>query len=753
MYTEYHKMHVLRVMGESSSESGVYPESNYVIDKWVALFTHPSSTAVLAGNTNSKAHHTLSSFFDKVYAVPLEEIKTKLFELPAVARERQINDRLEQQTHYGDQWRDEYSYMVLTGCYLSRHVISFLESASSLVGSRSVLSIDNWNDLYPQVRQGCYNYLSSSCCNLEIFLVSYNRAFLCAKSSFDYFLASLPNLKEAFLLHSTDLAVSRTSLEVHARHVTFFGPGTTSFDGYYGGLLSGNYEPFVQAQKLQTFDINAAFVFGLEQGLPLRFSSFIELLGIFASNSSTLKSVISTLFPVDTFPKSIQDKLSGFYRVYFMNEANHIYLEAGESSFLLFVSNLSLQNDSLGCYLIDIQDSLLFCWYDNHLCDEHTASLDYIGFLEERMDPKFFSYIGRIGLASSESKQDMYQKAFLHVPILSHIAHYVLNNLGPTLTLLSNSASWSNVIEFARLDYGYFTMEEEHELLSVCMSNKCEASIRYFGSVTHILDTLRTDKRGYLVLHGANVPRSLSDLAISYDASGLSSIVDTEASALNLNQYSLVIGVGIRGGTRECLNLADLVKEVSKLLSSRGIDALFILDGLGMSKFDSVNTTAALDLQKEISIASEIKLAVNSYANQKCISIIGKPLSAQLAVLAHCNIVLTHSGSSLVKYMWLLYKPTVIHGPDHVQVKNLQLSSVGLQDVQLDFHNAFRNEPAPRFIKVHNMNISSSFSEHVPVVPGSRDNYYMLNIDQVSLDIVRFALSNCILSETFLHQS
>jgi hypothetical protein len=134
---------------------------------------------------------------------------------------------------------------------------------------------------------------------------------------------------------------------------------------------------------------------------------------------------------------------------------------------------------------------------------------------------------------------------------------------------------------------------------------------------------------------------------------------------------------------------------------------------------------------------------VNSLPKQKCISVIGRPLLAQAAALRHCHIVLTHSGSSLVKYMWLLYKPTIIHGPEHLQVKNLNLLKVGLQDVQLDFHNAFRNEAAPVYVKIDSKNISSSLSEYSPVAPGSRNNYYMLNATQVSREIIRIALSCC----------
>lgn len=239
-----------------------------------------------------------------------------------------------------------------------------------------------------------------------------------------------------------------------------------------------------------------------------------------------------------------------------------------------------------------------------------------------------------------------------HVPDVCppHFGHYVFNNLG----------------HVARLNtFGLFQLFSTIYRLEIFdFFADCEVDI-FIPSIHH---------------HKIASSSSIQDAIQDAKAKG-SSVICTKDVIINgdlwrsVHRYfgedltsgspgEFAICVGVRGGTRECLNIVDtvfaLVQEIKKQLN---VPIALVLDGMCQSRTNVISTSAMLSLDYELKICEEIANLFSCDDSVKVKTVVGLPLLDQLKFICTCNLAFGHQGSSTFKYMYLAGLPCIVHGP------------------------------------------------------------------------------------------
>jgi hypothetical protein len=233
--------------------------------------------------------------------------------------------------------------------------------------------------------------------------------------------------------------------------------------------------------------------------------------------------------------------------------------------------------------------------------------------------------------------------AFVTKPFSQHFGHFILNDLGPLshLDAIGYLDSFAHVYRPRDNNARIFSIEDERDCFSPNLNNK----IAYVDNP--LLEALRS---GYGVVYykDAIVSRRLGD-AIRFN--------------LPRNAHShLTVCIGIRGGSREALNLEDaavMLAEKLYLIYNRPIH--FVLDGMSRTSINSSSSHALLSLEREFAVAEAIASRLNSYDWASTVVTVNLSLIDQLKHLKNCLFSFTHSGTSVFKYGYLVCLPTLIH--------------------------------------------------------------------------------------------
>lgn len=240
----------------------------------------------------------------------------------------------------------------------------------------------------------------------------------------------------------------------------------------------------------------------------------------------------------------------------------------------------------------------------------------------------------------------------------NHLGHYFLNYLGPLsrylgegllsfggIFFLGGRPSWLGDIELSQI------------IPKMSGFNRVKDYAVFVASMRDAEVVCREMNLGMIALYGSCMTLSLSNsIAKCTDQTYIS----TECEALSIKQNALVIGVGLRGGTRMVVNLDELICKMGMLLSlDENTKLHFIFDGMCKSSNPEHPSTSLLSLDHEIKQAELIRsrLAERFISSE---SVVGLSLIEQLRKLSKCSAILTHSGSGSAKYLWALNKPTIV---------------------------------------------------------------------------------------------
>lgn len=238
-----------------------------------------------------------------------------------------------------------------------------------------------------------------------------------------------------------------------------------------------------------------------------------------------------------------------------------------------------------------------------------------------------------------------------------HFGHYIHNSLGHLLRLeeLGLTSYFSVIYRSSRLDF----FDDETLLLGRATRRK-----------TRVLEISESNPSGG-VLPQQLIPTALSEgyaVICSKDTIISGSLWRAVRKVLPkaCNEKidpSFSVCIGIRGGSREALNLdAILCILVNAIHSRTGCNVHLILDGMSESNSNSLNSTAALSEVKEQEIVQAIREAFKSDPRVRITSVVGLPLIQQLECIRQCRLAFGHQGSSTFKYMYLLGLDIIVHG-------------------------------------------------------------------------------------------
>lgn len=284
----------------------------------------------------------------------------------------------------------------------------------------------------------------------------------------------------------------------------------------------------------------------------------------------------------------------------------------------------------------------------------------------------------------------------LLVPSSLHFGHYVLNSLGPAVQALAVIRAAGANIRLARVENGFLNLEQETWLIDP--TPPPSAWINIFTTIQAARISARDERHALLELYGSSI-----DLTLAITTQRLlQQCPCLTAGALargwqKPNPEEMIIGISLRGGTREAVNLIQVVRLLFQSLRRQGRRVFIVIDGVAASPNNNMSTTAELSQDREEALAKKILDAAMENGGRG-ISVVGWPLMDQLVGLSHCDLVIGHEGSSSAKSMWILGLKTLIHAPSppvFPKPRRPELQPVGLQ-----FRHAYRGGIHPIEIRL-----------------------------------------------------
>lgn len=240
------------------------------------------------------------------------------------------------------------------------------------------------------------------------------------------------------------------------------------------------------------------------------------------------------------------------------------------------------------------------------------------------------------------------QLAHLPAPCPIHFGHYLQNNLAHLSRLEDLGILTSVHHVFRTQTFDYFLPEEEK--LFLAESTRAKISV--------VADNQEAIQRCQATNHAILVSKSSSF------GSGLSTHFRGSVPAQPGDQRAAVmVCVGVRGGTRMCLNLVDFtITLAAELHRVSGRPIHLVIDGMSRSALNDRDTTAGLSTTHEQAIANEIIAKASAIQGVMASSIVGLSTFEQLSQIRHCALALSGFGTQYFKYMYLCNLPTIVHG-------------------------------------------------------------------------------------------
>lgn len=270
-----------------------------------------------------------------------------------------------------------------------------------------------------------------------------------------------------------------------------------------------------------------------------------------------------------------------------------------------------------------------------------------------------------------------------------HFGHYVVNDLGPAVALYQHIESIPSFFKLARVDCGYLTPDSENFVLSGRHDDN--ELINFFSSPSSLDSYVEQHDLSVLSLWGCHVEPTLSINLTRLLLSRESQLVDDlDRNLTGKLRSRIVIGIGVRGGTREALNLDEVVDAIIAMYQRHEYaDICLVIDGLAANPADEEpSPTRKLAIEKEHLVAKRISDRVGALG-VKTLSVIGQSLEWQLYCLMHCQVIIGHIGSSSAKYLCMLNRPQLIHSPSGMPPRT-SLKDPWLRGINLYFGVSFR---------------------------------------------------------------
>lgn len=413
---------------------------------------------------------------------------------------------------------------------------------------------------------------------------------------------------------------------------------------------------------------------------------FVDILTKVARDPLAISSLLreTSILPGNT---DGQDSNKNNYRFEFTEFTNTFQVEAGNKSqqYILISANYNMQYPTM-CYFLFQPSSgigIISCHGDIIKDDNHQDSLVKI----------FERYLKPLTIATQNKLEDSYAllrswtpgKVYWDTSVIPHLGHYIMNDLAFAVRLFPKLLTTSSPCILARVDNGFIDYTDELRIIIPCSLSA--GKIQHFKSRSELLNSVRKERAALISIYDATVTTNLAEsVGFHLTATDIQPVAKQDLSSFNF-----VIGIGLRGGTRQALNLDDLLCILQQRLYARGLRVCYVFDGLADSINNSISTTKDLNVDLEAQIAAKLSLKLR-HLNAYCTSVVGWKLVDQLQILKNCNLILAHQGSSSVKYSYLLSKPVLLHGPIKARTNRSKIST---RPVGIDFMSAYRGKPAP----------------------------------------------------------
>lgn len=254
-------------------------------------------------------------------------------------------------------------------------------------------------------------------------------------------------------------------------------------------------------------------------------------------------------------------------------------------------------------------------------------------------------------LITSSAEKPESKKVVITTKGLFHIGHCLWNELSVFGSLIDlDKLNLNTNVEIALLDNFYMSSVEYARYLSLEKTK----NLSYFNDVIDY-----TNKKNYLplIFSHSYISGQLSNDLSQYLIKSCSSEFPR-----NIKGKHLVL-LSVRAGERSCVNEVEIYTRLIKSFNNE--DITFVIDGVNYSdRLESTNAGAIARLKPTIECEKNIagKILRNVKAESNVFSIVGEDICNSIYWANKAACVISPWGAGLVKYRWILDKPSFVYG-------------------------------------------------------------------------------------------
>jgi hypothetical protein len=134
-----------------------------------------------------------------------------------------------------------YDFIHLDTSHSFADTLNELQGAETLAKPDALIVLDDWNEIYPTVAAAYFHYRYVLQGGFEIFLASYNKAYLCRSEYFLRYASQINNLRSFLKAVDIPTHIARTS-DCEAYRAFLVRPVTPHLEEYYGGEDNSFYD-------------------------------------------------------------------------------------------------------------------------------------------------------------------------------------------------------------------------------------------------------------------------------------------------------------------------------------------------------------------------------------------------------------------------------------------------------------------------------------------------------------------------------
>lgn len=227
---------------ESEKIEGAHSPVSTAIFVYYCSLLPATHNALEIGVWNGKSASVLAQIFDNLDLVDVAEPKC----LP------QIRDSSGANIQFMKEWshiylekaldgEKRYNFIHMDTSHSFKDTLAELNGVSMIASNDAILVLDDWNEIYPTVQAGYYNYRFACLGIYEVFLVAYNKAYLCHPAYFEYYASRVDALRSFLASCGYKTHIARTS-NVPEYRAFLVRPETPNVEEYYGGYTFENYD-------------------------------------------------------------------------------------------------------------------------------------------------------------------------------------------------------------------------------------------------------------------------------------------------------------------------------------------------------------------------------------------------------------------------------------------------------------------------------------------------------------------------------